>query len=49
MRIGIDARLYGISHGGIGRYIENLISQLEPWVKTNEFFIFLSPYTRSFL
>ena len=28
MRIGIDCRMSGISHAGIGRYIENLISRL---------------------
>ncbi len=28
MKIGIDCRLSGISHAGIGRYIENLISRL---------------------
>ena len=29
MKIGLDARLYGSQHGGIGRYTENLIKQLE--------------------
>ncbi len=28
MKIGIDCRLSGITHAGIGRYIENLISRL---------------------
>jgi glycosyltransferase involved in cell wall biosynthesis len=28
MKIGIDCRLSGIAHAGIGRYIENLISRL---------------------
>jgi glycosyltransferase involved in cell wall biosynthesis len=41
MKIGIDARLYGTKHGGIGRYIENLIKQLEKIDKKNQYFIFL--------
>jgi glycosyltransferase involved in cell wall biosynthesis len=41
MRIGIDARLYGTKHGGIGRYVENLIGQLEKIDSSNEYFIFL--------
>ena len=42
MKIGIDARLYGSRHGGIGRYIENLIKQLEIIDHDNQYFIFLS-------
>jgi len=42
MRIGIDARLYGTKHGGIGRYSENLIKQLEKIDDNNQYFIFLS-------
>ena len=41
MKIGIDARLYGPKHGGIGRYIENLIKQLEQIDQQNQYFIFL--------
>ncbi len=40
MRIGIDARFYGV-HAGIGRYVRNLISNLEQIDKENEYFIFL--------
>lgn len=39
MRIGIDARFYGIT--GIGRYVKNLISELEKLDKKNEYVIFL--------
>lgn len=39
MRIGIDARFY--SQSGIGRYLRNLISNLQKLDKTNEYFIFL--------
>ncbi len=28
MRIGIDARLYGLEHAGIGRYVMNLVDRL---------------------
>ncbi|MCX7779255.1 MAG: glycosyltransferase family 4 protein [Patescibacteria group bacterium] len=41
MRIGIDARLYGISDRGIGRYTEKLIEYLEKIDSENEYFIFL--------
>lgn len=40
MRIGIDARL--ISQTGVGRYIRNLIWQIEKLDKKNEFFIYLT-------
>ncbi|MDO8669331.1 MAG: glycosyltransferase family 1 protein [Candidatus Buchananbacteria bacterium] len=42
MRIGIDARLYGARHGGLGRYSENLIKQLEKIDSKNQYFIFLA-------
>lgn len=38
MRIGIDARLYGIT--GIGRYVKNLILELEKQDQENEYVIF---------
>jgi len=38
MKIGIDARLYGNS--GIGRYISNLITELEKLDNTNSYIIF---------
>ncbi len=41
MKIGIDARLYGTKHGGLGRYSENLIKQLEKIDYNNQYFIFL--------
>lgn len=41
MKIGIDARLYGTRHGGIGRYIENLLKQLESIDHTNQYYVFL--------
>lgn len=42
MRIGIDARFYGPSGGkGIGRYTQQLISNLEKIDSQNEYFIFL--------
>lgn len=40
MRIGIDARFYGIK-GGLGTYAENLIKQLETIDKKNNYFVFL--------
>ncbi|KKU27318.1 MAG: mannosyltransferase B-like protein [Candidatus Magasanikbacteria bacterium GW2011_GWA2_46_17] len=41
MRIGIDARMYGPKQGGLGRYIEQLISHLEQIDDRNEYVIFL--------
>lgn len=41
MRIGIDARLFGTKHGGIGRYTEQLLKELELIDVVNEYFIFL--------
>ncbi len=42
MIIGIDARMYGPRQGGIGRYIEKLISELEKLDTQNEYRIFLN-------
>lgn len=42
MIIGIDARMYGPLHGGIGRYIEKLIVELEKLDTQNEYRIFLN-------
>lgn len=39
MRIGIDARMY--SESGVGRYIRNLISNLQDIDKENEYYIFV--------
>lgn len=41
MKIGIDARLYGLKNRGIGRYLENLIKNLEKIDQKNQYFIFL--------
>ncbi|MFA6105487.1 MAG: glycosyltransferase family 1 protein [Patescibacteria group bacterium] len=41
MRIGIDARLYGPKQGGLGRYLEQLISHLEKMNLPAEFVIFM--------
>lgn len=41
MKIGIDARLYGKQGRGIGRYIKNIIKELEKLDYENEYFIFL--------
>jgi len=40
MRIGIDARLYGPEHTGIGRYVQNLIQNLARVDKKNTYIIF---------
>lgn len=39
MRIGIDARLY--NQTGVGRYIRNIISQLESIDNVNEYYVYL--------
>lgn len=41
MRIGIDARFYGHSGKGLGRYTEKLIEHLELLDKSNDYFVFL--------
>lgn len=40
MKIGIDARLYGTQHGGIGRYLEELIRVLQILDTTDEYVVF---------
>src|SRR3989344_1710358 len=40
MRIGIDFRMAGIKHGGIGRYVLELISHFLKIDRDNEFYIF---------
>jgi len=42
MNIGIDARFFGAKDRGIGRYVENLIKNLENIDNINQYFIFLS-------
>jgi len=56
MRIGIDARFYGSSGKGLGRYTEQLIEALEKEDDENEYIIFLrrenfdeyQPYSKRF-
>jgi glycosyltransferase involved in cell wall biosynthesis len=40
MRIGIDCRLAGKQHAGIGRYIENLVIRLSQFASENEWVLF---------
>lgn len=41
MKIGIDARMYGPAQGGIGRYIEQLVKQLQKIDQSNQYVLFL--------
>ncbi len=41
MKIGIDARLYGTKHRGLGRYTQKLIQYLEHIDHVNEYVVFL--------
>jgi glycosyltransferase involved in cell wall biosynthesis len=41
MKIGIDARFYGPDGTGIGRYLENLLKNLEILDQDNDYFVFL--------
>jgi len=41
MKIGLDLRLYGTKHGGIGRYIKELSSQLLKIDKKNQYVFFI--------
>lgn len=43
MKIGIDARLYGPKHTGIGRYTQNLLLQLINLDQENKFVLFGDP------
>lgn len=40
MKIGIDARIWGTKHAGIGRYTEELVKNLQAIDKENEYVIF---------
>lgn len=42
MKIAIDARLYGLKNRGIGRYLVNLIANLEKIDNKNFYYIFLN-------
>jgi len=41
LKIVIDARMYGLEHAGIGRYVMSLVSQIEKLDKKNEYFLLL--------
>ncbi len=41
MKIIIDARLYGLENAGLGRYVMNLISELEKGDNNNEYILLL--------
>ena len=41
MKIGIDARMYGPAHSGLGRYVEQLIEQLQSIQSDDEYVVFL--------
>lgn len=42
MRIGLDCRLYGLKHAGIGRYVENLVTNILALDKENEYVLFVN-------
>lgn len=44
-RIGIDARLYGPSGKGLGRYIQEITDRVVSLDKDNQYIIFLSPHS----
>lgn len=41
MRIGIDARLYGLEHAGLGRYVMRLVDEVIKLDRKNEYVLFL--------
>jgi len=47
MKIGIDARLYGLKHTGIGRYVMELISSLSKINSGHQFTVFTHPDNHS--
>lgn len=42
MKIGIDARLYGTKHRGLGRYVQKLVDGITQTDKNNQYVIFLN-------
>ncbi len=42
MKIGIDCRIYGSKHTGIGRYVQNLVENLLEIDKHNEYVLFVN-------
>lgn len=50
MRIGIDARLYGPEHTGLGRYVTNLVNNLLVKDKKNQYVLFVtSKHSKDFV
>lgn len=43
MKIGIDARMYGLEHAGVGRYVMKLVETVLKFDKKNEYVLFLRP------
>ncbi|MFC1653816.1 glycosyltransferase family 4 protein [Patescibacteria group bacterium] len=41
MKIGIDARMYGLEHAGIGRYVINLVNEAIKIDRKNQYVLFL--------
>ncbi|MBU2577766.1 glycosyltransferase family 4 protein [Patescibacteria group bacterium] len=41
MKIGIDCRMYGLKHAGIGRYVENLVTEILKKDKKNSYVLFV--------
>ncbi len=41
MRIGIDARMYGLEHAGVGRYVMKLVEMVLKYDKKNDYVLFL--------
>jgi glycosyltransferase involved in cell wall biosynthesis len=42
MRIGIDARLYGLEHAGLGRYVTQLVEEVLKLDRKNHYVLFLN-------
>ena len=42
MRIGIDARLYGLEHAGLGRYVMRLVEDVLKLDRKNDYVLFLT-------
>jgi len=43
MRLVIDARLYGIEHRGLGRYVQELVNQLIKQDQINSYYLLINP------
>lgn len=42
MKIGIDARMYGLAHAGIGRYVKNIVREVVARAKDHDITLFLN-------